>query len=206
LAQASLRGTPSAPERLSIVIDGGRLAPAGASNPSPWIVSERFEFHARVDPESVRANPVLDFAVSLTAASAPIVGVLAGPADASVSAKLRGVSDLRPKPLSDRLKELQTAGARLEITRARLARAGAVSVASGDLSLSAAGRLDGLLTVIISGLENLGLGLGGAEIGLALLGKPTELEGKRATALPLRFKDGAVFLGAVPLGKLPPLY
>ena len=39
-----------------------------------------------------------------------------------------------------------------------------------------------------------------------LMGQPTELEGKRAVTVPLRFSDGAVFLGPVPIGITPALF
>jgi hypothetical protein len=42
--------------------------------------------------------------------------------------------------------------------------------------------------------------------GLGLMGQPTELEGKRAVAIPLRFADGMVTMGPIPLGPTPPLY
>jgi hypothetical protein len=42
--------------------------------------------------------------------------------------------------------------------------------------------------------------------GLSLLGQQTELEGKRAVVVPLRFSDGLVSLGPIPLGQMPPLY
>jgi hypothetical protein len=41
---------------------------------------------------------------------------------------------------------------------------------------------------------------------LSLLGQPTQLEGRRAIAVPLRFRDGAVLLGSIPVGDVPPLY
>lgn len=45
-----------------------------------------------------------------------------------------------------------------------------------------------------------------AVAGLGLMGQPTELEGKRAVMMPLRFADGIATLGPVPLGPTPPLY
>ena len=39
---------------------------------------------------------------------------------------------------------------------------------------------------------------------ISSLGQRTVLEGKAAVALPLRFVDGAVFLGPIPVGKMPP--
>jgi hypothetical protein len=41
---------------------------------------------------------------------------------------------------------------------------------------------------------------------LALLGKPAELEGKRAVVMPLSFADGAVKLGPIPVGSVPPVF
>jgi hypothetical protein len=42
--------------------------------------------------------------------------------------------------------------------------------------------------------------------GIGLMGQPTELEGKRAVAIPVRFADGMVTMGPIPLGPTPPLY
>lgn len=46
----------------------------------------------------------------------------------------------------------------------------------------------------------------GLQMGIALLGERTELEGKRASAMALRFSDGQVTLGPLKLGQIPPLY
>jgi hypothetical protein len=46
----------------------------------------------------------------------------------------------------------------------------------------------------------------GIVAGLGAMGKGTVLEGKSAVTLPLRFADGTVFLGPVPVGQVPPLF
>jgi hypothetical protein len=51
-----------------------------------------------------------------------------------------------------------------------------------------------------------GGGAGAAKSGVEALGPRTELEGKSAVTLPLRFADGAVLLGPFRLKQLPPLY
>ena len=58
------------------------------------------------------------------------------------------------------------------------------------------------------GLGNVARQQVGANIsaGINLLGEQTTLEGKRAVTLPLRFSDGAVFLGPIPIGKTPALF
>ncbi len=46
----------------------------------------------------------------------------------------------------------------------------------------------------------------GVAAGINSLGTEAELEGKKARAFPLRFVDGAVFLGPLRVAKLPPLF
>lgn len=46
----------------------------------------------------------------------------------------------------------------------------------------------------------------GVAAGINALGKEAELEGKKARAFPLRFADGAVFLGPLKVGDVPPLF
>ena len=46
----------------------------------------------------------------------------------------------------------------------------------------------------------------GVAAGINALGKETELEGKKARSFPLRFADGAVYLGPIKVGQIPPLF
>jgi hypothetical protein len=46
----------------------------------------------------------------------------------------------------------------------------------------------------------------GVTAGINALGKETELEGRKARAFPMRFVDGAVFLGPLKVGQVPPLF
>ncbi len=71
------------------------------------------------------------------------------------------------------------------------------------------------LNEAIGALDRLVPGLGGVArqnagpaivAGINLMGQPTELEGRRAVMLPLRFNNGAVSLGALPVGHVPPLF
>ena len=41
---------------------------------------------------------------------------------------------------------------------------------------------------------------------LKKMGQPTTLEGQPAIVLPLRFADGAIYLGMLPLGEVPALF
>jgi hypothetical protein len=46
----------------------------------------------------------------------------------------------------------------------------------------------------------------GVVAGINSLGKEAELEGKKARAFPLRFVDGAVYIGPLKVGQIPPLF
>jgi hypothetical protein len=69
-------------------------------------------------------------------------------------------------------------------------------------------RLAGALDRIAPGLGGVARQQAAANIGLGinLLGQQTTLEGKRAVTLPLRFTDGAIFLGPIPVGKAPAVF
>lgn len=61
---------------------------------------------------------------------------------------------------------------------------------------------------IMPGLGNIARQNAGPAViaGLGLIGQPTELEGRRAMAVPLKFVDGMVTMGPIPLGPTPPLF
>jgi hypothetical protein len=243
LAQTSVRGTPSAPERISIVLDNASFDRVGATQ-APVLRARHIELHGRMASGSAQSNPVIDLALRLNGAAAPTLHPAAAqPVDATITAKLRGLKDFAPKPWQDRFRELQAAGGQIEVTSARLQQGDTVLVGSGALGLTPAGALNGQLQVTIAGLEALlpklgadatgqsaGRGLGQVESVLGALdrvspglgnlarqhapgvavglvgGQPTELEGKRAYSLPLRFQDGDVFLGRLKVGSVPPLF
>src|SRR5262245_52664250 len=84
LAQSSVRGTPKAPERVSIVVDRPTLdrVPEGVlvtidkarrHEAGPWTVmkAERIELHGRMAGGSVTDNPVIELALRLLSATAP---------------------------------------------------------------------------------------------------------------------------------------
>ncbi|HVV61641.1 MAG TPA: DUF2125 domain-containing protein [Pseudolabrys sp.] len=69
-------------------------------------------------------------------------------------------------------------------------------------------RLAGTLDRLMPGLGGIARQQAGANLsaGISLLGQPATLEGKRAVSLPLRFDEGAIFLGPIPIGKSPTLF
>ena len=69
-------------------------------------------------------------------------------------------------------------------------------------------KLAGALDRLAPGLGDVARAQAGANLslGLNLLGEQTTLEGRRAVTVPLRFNDGTILLGPIPIGKAPALF
>jgi hypothetical protein len=239
LGQSSVRGTPRAPQRGSLVFNNLVVQRPGAD--AVVLNAKRIELHGRIAEGSVNDNPLLDLGLRATAATAPeLHPIAAAPLDAEVSATLRGLADFAPKPWPARFRELQARGGRIDIVNARVQQGEVIAVSSGTLGLTERGNLDGQLQMTVVGIEHvlkqldleaivsqgrvgsaidrldrLVPGLGsiarknaapGILVGLDAIGKRTTLEGKPATTVPLRFVDGRVMLGPLPVGRTPPLF
>ena len=234
LARVSLRGTPRNPERVSMAADKLTLD-RGADKPERIFTAGHAELHGRLASGTVAENPVIDVAASLAAASAPALHPLAAqPLDFNADTRLVGLRNFSPKSWSERFKEIQQANGHIEVRSARLKQGDLLAIATGALRLTKQGYLDGELLVTATGVEKVLPALGidalarqggsrnerlgaalsfldkmapGAVAGaVSLLGEPTELEGKRAVRIPLRFRDGVASLGPVKLGQTAPLF
>ena len=246
LAQASLRGRPGAPERLSLVFDNPEVARMARAAMEPVAAAKRLELHSRVissEPE----NSAVEIALRMTSGAAPaLYAAIAQPTDADINVTISGLRDLSPKPLATYLRDLATTKGKIDISRARLAQADVIATGNGSLGITPEGLLDGQVTLtvvgldrlikilgleetlnqymsqrggsmdkIVSGLDRFLPGLGGAvrgnsgaiaAAGLAMLGSPAELEGKKAVAVPLKFSAGVVSLGPLQVGRMAPLF
>ena len=242
LGQSSLRGTPGAPERVSIVFDEPMIDLVTNGSETNLLRAQRVELHGRIAEGSAANNPVIEVVLRLAQASAPAFNpATVRPVDAEIMGVMRGLGDFAPKPWHERFRDLQRRGGRIDITQARVAQGDTTAVGSGSLSIDPNGQLDGQLDLTVAGLEpflvsigaqqaiqkspsmdkvagvlnRLSPGLGdvareqaGANLsaGIAMLGKPATLEGRRAVTLPLRLKDGTAYLGPIPLGPTPVLF
>lgn len=217
LLQASLRGRPSDLRRLSIVADDPAIRLASAPDGTPIARASRLEAHVRRNAASAPGNVVFDLAGRTADASVALIPALAErPFRAEATGILRGVRDLSARQnVKRRLRDWQENGGRLELTGTRLQQGDALATATGEIGLSSQGRLEGRLNLTMAGLEHAIQALLGAEkagrgsasilTGLTLLGR-AELEGRRAVAVPLIFRDGRVYLGPVPVAQTTPLF
>jgi hypothetical protein len=235
LAQISLRGTPRAPQRISFSADQMTIDRSDSERAERIFSANHAELHGRLASGTVVENPVIDIATSLVAATAPSLHPLTKqPLDLSADGQLVGLRNFAPKTWPERFREIQQADGRIEVRNARLKQGDLLAVAKGTLKLTPSGHLDGELQVTATGVEKIlpALGVealarqGGSRnerLGAALnfldkmapgaiasavsfLGEPAQLEGRKATKMPLRFKDGVATLGPVKLGQTPPLF
>jgi hypothetical protein len=242
LFQSSVRGTPAAPERVSLVFDKPTLDALDGGTPQPLLRAEHLELHARLLEGLVSDHPVLEVAIRTRGAFAPRVPALAAqPVDAVFDTVFRGLTDFSPKPWPERFREIAANKGRIEITEARAVQGETLAVGAGNLSIGDNGRLQGQLDLTVAGLEpflksinaeqlvqaspsvdrlasaldRLSPGLGqaakqqvGANLsaGINMLGRKTTIEGRPAVSLPLRFDDGRMYLGPIPLGDSPTLF
>jgi hypothetical protein len=153
LGQASVRGTPRAPQRGSLVFDNLKVQRTGSD--ATVLDAKRLELHGRLAGGSINDNPIIELGLRTTAATAPEVHPMAAtPLDAEVSATVRGLADFAPKPWPVRFRELQARGGRIDVTNARVQQGEVIAVSAGSLGLTASGNLDGQLQMTAVGLEH----------------------------------------------------
>ena len=154
LGQSSVRGTPAAPQRVSLVFDDPKVDRLGNGNRINVLHAKRIEVHGRIVEGTVTNHPVIEIVTRLRQAAAPTLHPAAArPLDADITAVLRGLNDFSPKPWPARFREIQAAGGRIDIADARVQQGETIAVGSGSLGLNANGRLDGQLRVTVAGLE-----------------------------------------------------
>ena len=154
LAQSSVRGTPVAPERVSLVFDKPVVDRMTGGVEQKLLQARHIEIHGRIAEGSAANRPVVEIALRFDQASAPGLHPAAvQPVDADIIAVLRGLNDFSPKPWPQRFREMQAAGGRIDISQARVQQGETIAIGGGSLSLNADGRLEGQLRVTIAGLE-----------------------------------------------------
>jgi len=248
-AAITVHGLPPEPDRFSVALDRLQVDRAEAAQSAMLFIADSADLDSRIIGGSPSNNPVIHTVLRFRAAIAPTVHpLLAQPLNGEIEAVFRGFKDLTPKRWSERFREMQAAGGKIEIKALRIDRADAIAVGNGTLALNDDGKLEGQLQVAIAGIERivplLGIdkaigngidrlaGTGGSQHGLSALdrlmpglgdmvrstanaslidnlekmGQPTEIDKKPAIVLPLRFSDGSIYLGMLPLGEVPALF
>jgi hypothetical protein len=134
------------------------------------------EFHARRSADATPESPALDYALDFTHFAALPMGSYAAVAtDAHIVGVLRGMGDLTPRPVAAKLRELQAANGRLELTTARFQQGDLVATAVGNVSLTPRGTLNGELNVTVNNFPKL-LQVLGVDRALSQIVSPAAME------------------------------
>jgi hypothetical protein len=164
LGQSSVRGTPKAPERVSLVFDEPVIDLVSGDSKTNLLRAKHVEIHGRIAEGSAANNPVIQMALTLDHASAPAFNpATVQPIDVDIDGLMRGLGDFEPKPWRERFRELQRRGGRIEIKQVRVKQGDTLAVGSGSLAIDRDGQLEGRLNVTVAGLEPFLVAIGASQ-------------------------------------------
>ena len=219
-AEASMSIWTSGPQNAAVVIKGLSGTVKRGDQAINLVEEGNVEVHIRLAEGTNAAPGAYDLAADVDAkAIAPLDDFLGAPSP--MKGTFRGLItkiDLRPMPMPERLRDWAAAGGTLTITQAQVERGPSVVKATGTVGLETSGFPSGDLTVALAGVPELAQTLKQSgrvpdmvattlTVGLPVLGKPTNIDGKAAVEVPLTIADGKVRAGAfLPGLKLPRLF
>ncbi|MGJ4906286.1 DUF2125 domain-containing protein [Bradyrhizobium sp. HKCCYLS2058] len=154
VGEASVRGLPGPPQRADLVFEQPTIDRIEGNTAVPAARADHAELHGRLAEGTPSDHPVLETALQIENGS--IQGghpLLAEPFNADIQARVTGLKDFRPKPWPERFREIQAAGGHVEIVQSRIQQGELLAVASGTLSLTANGNIDGEVQMTVAGIE-----------------------------------------------------
>jgi len=205
------------PQRFSVVVQEPRVDDAAAADAGSLLAAHRLEFHARRQPTGASPDSV-EYAVGLTKGRSALATAVLGadPVDVTVQGVVTAAADLRPMPLTQRLRAWAAAGGVAHLERLAITSPQLAASAKGALSLDMEGRLNGNLDLGFAGLTELVKQLDRSGLmprdlspivgALAMVGKAGTVEGRKGVTYALAFKNGTLRFGGFPVGLVPPAF
>lgn len=236
LARGTVHGPLSNLEQASIAMKGLEVKQVTRAGAEPFLAAESMEIDLTSNFTPTIEKSGIDIVAHVTGGSIPPAGlVLSQPFAAELTAILRTGERSRPGAMMTHLRDWQAAGGRIEIAAAQVQQGNSLATATGTIGLNRAGRLEGMLNLMTTGVygqlaESLmrdgkatvaeqerivtALLLGSRGNSRAFGHEPVTPNSTVANAppkagsptVPLRFSDGAVYLGSTHLVSLPPLF
>ncbi|MDQ0396486.1 DUF2125 domain-containing protein [Labrys monachus] len=218
-AEASMGIWTSGPSNADIVIKGLDANATRAGQATSLVAGANVEAHIRLAVGANAAPGAYDVVAKADAGSMPPLDRMLGgpePLSGEFQATVTQI-DLQPRPMRERLRAWAADGGSLQIVLAQLNRGPSSVKAAGTVALDDGGHPAGDLTVALAGinemsgsLQQAGLAsgrlVGLMGVGLSMLGKPTNIDGKTAVEVPVRLANGKVSIGSFPAGRLPSLF
>ncbi|MBS9475996.1 DUF2125 domain-containing protein [Ancylobacter radicis] len=211
LLQVSGVGRGGELDRLSLAANDYALAQGGTT----YFTARHAEMHVRHTPGADAAT--VDIAAGVKGATGLTAGAGTAPIDGDLEMTATQVPDWRAVMLPvARLEAWQAAGGRVKLLEARLSGGGGSMNATGEIGLDAQRRPIGTINLAMSNAPALMGALSAAGLmppfmvnlapALSVVGMPGTLDGAPASTFPFTFRDGRIFLGMLPLGKVGPVY
>lgn len=207
------------PQRFSLVVHDPRLEEPADTSGRALLSARLLEFHARRTPPASGSGPDgVEYAAGLAGGESAVLSAAGspGPVDVALQGLVTAAADLRPMPVAQRLRAWAAAGGVARLDRFTITTPQVASSATGELSLDPTGRLNGRLDLGFAGLDVLVKQLDRAGVvppelspvvgALAMVGKPTTVEGRKGVAFAVGFKAGTLRLGGFPVGMVPPAF
>ena len=218
-AEASMAIWTSGPQNADVVINNLDASANRGGEALPLFSGTNIEAHIRVAEGANAAPGAYDLVAKADAAAIPLLDARLGN-PAPLSAQVQGTItkiDLRPQTLPERLRTWAAEGGTLTIVLAQVNRGPTSVKATGTVALDTEGHPTGDLVMALAGVNELTNALSQSGlvpgkftsligVGLQMLGKPSNIDGKAAVEVPLKLNNGKVSIGAFPAGKLPSLF
>lgn len=154
-ARLSLLGLPPDPEAITVTLQKPRLDRVQDPRSGMIFQADKVDVMGRIVSGSARSHPVIEATGHFAGATAPgFHPLLADPLQGDVDFVLRGFADFSPKPWPALFREMAASGGGIEIKSVRIERPDATIVGTGNLTLSAEGKLNGAVQVAIAGIDN----------------------------------------------------
>ncbi|MGC1777203.1 MAG: DUF2125 domain-containing protein [Xanthobacteraceae bacterium] len=155
-AELDLLGLPPQPQRVSIDLVNPRLDRVAGPDAGMIFQAAAADVDGRIIQGTALDNPVIEVTGHFDAATAPSFHpLLAAPLQGDIDAVLSGFKDFSPKPWRVLFQEMQASGGDINIKSIRIERADAIVSGAGKLTVNEHGRLDGTMTVVVAGIENI---------------------------------------------------
>ncbi|OYX83233.1 MAG: hypothetical protein B7X99_06330 [Rhizobiales bacterium 17-65-6] len=220
LFQMSGVGTISGvPQRLSIAMDEPAVQMAPGDTARTILTARHLESHVRRTPPANGSVPDgVDFAFSVVDAMNPdlVQEGVGGPVNATLQGSISAVDNAQPMPLPERIRAWSAANGTLKVDVLRVTTPRAALTSTGALGIDPTGRLFGVVSIGFAGVDEFVKNLArngvissemASVIGaVSLAGKPGDVAGRRGSTFNLTLKEGAVQIGKVPVGIIPPLF
>jgi hypothetical protein len=212
LAQASLRGHPQAPDRVSVALTAPKLEREVNGVREALGEATLAELHLRLRTDPAAGKPGYELAV-LASQVKPATGDVA-PIDAGLQGVFEGITDFRPRPLRDRLRDWQAAGGRFVLSRADVRQGDTQARGGGTVALDGKGLPEGRIDISVAPVETVATLLAGAMRAdpktvltwLMALGEKADIDNRPGIKVPLILRNGRGSFGPIPVLRLDPLF